>query len=169
MERICQDCFTIIFEFLTDKELVTIENTHKDIVTDYSWKVIGLRDHPKLNIQNKIDYYCKNPLFVSETRLINDIQENPWSKQLYDMKVVNRNNKEDHLYKAYIRDIMKCMAKVHNLREFYKEYRKTETTQWGMAVQILIDDILTQSEESANDMKEHQKNQIENTSRNRFV
>jgi len=36
-------------------------------------------------------------------------------------------------------------------------------------VQILIDDILTQSEESANDMKEHQKNQIENTSRNRFV
>jgi hypothetical protein len=150
MEKMYQNLFTVICLFCSYKDIISLslinKYTYQSITKDV-WRNIGKRDHPLLEIQTKQDYYLKNPLFVCQHKLLDEINKNPWSKQLYNKKCLNLNNVENHLYKAYVTDIMKCMIKVENLRIFYKEHRKNKTTDWGICVQILIQELLNDSED----------------------
>jgi hypothetical protein len=100
MNKLYSDVYNVIFLFCTDKELVYLSCCNKFLynsINEKVWKKIGDRDYPLLKIQNKKDYYCKNPLFVSKEELLYEIQNNNWSNNIY---------KTNDLYKNYINKII---------------------------------------------------------------
>ena len=153
--------FDIICSFLEIKDIYNLEITSKTIKNLYTtdfWKFLGENQNIEGNICCKYDYEINsNPLIVKESELFDSINENEWCKKWNYKKRINRNGTEDHIYKAYVKSIMKLMIQVKKHRLFFKNLQEKKSQDWKISVNIQINDLLKQSEKYRDEIYEYDK------------
>jgi hypothetical protein len=116
------------------------------------WSAIGKRDCPFLEIKSLRDYVKKNPMYVYEEELQKYIGNSEWAKKWIGKKKINYNGLTDHRYKAYVESIGKDIIRVDHYRALKQRFPKAEM-DWKIGINIIIDDLLTRTEEDEKELK----------------
>jgi hypothetical protein len=150
----------IICSFLNIEELYNFEMLNIFFYTFLKsqkvWNFISKQQNFPVEIFSKKEYEIfSNPLIVKEQELYYSIIENNWAKKWYEIKKINKNGVEDHIYKSYIKSIMKLMIQVKNNRFLYNCLKDKKCTDWKISLNIQIEDLLKKSELYKNDLEKY--------------
>ena len=150
------DLMLYIVSFCDYKTIIILSKTTKKsntICKQHSlWVNIGKRDHPLLQIQNKNEYFYKNPMFIFNDQIETYINESEWAQLWINKQKTNQNGVLEHRYPGYVRSIIKTMIQVEKWKQLKNKNRNT-CEDWKIAVNLIIDDLLSKSEEENKEMK----------------
>ncbi len=150
MDFLITDLIVIIFLYCDTQTLFTISKTNKTIRnicnSNILWTLLGKRDHPLLEIHSRSDYIYKNPMFVHKAHILDYIRGNTWATNWLLKKKKNQNGVDEHRYKAYVFSIVECMIRVEKWKQIKKYYGQSQTDDWKIGVNILINELLENSE-----------------------
>lgn len=151
MEMLYSDLFFKISSFCTISDWINfLLSSKRKINNNYIWIMFGYRDHPFLNIKSKEDF-LKLPLYISDEDVKNAIINNHWSKNTYNIQIMNRNNVIDHRIQNYVYSIMKTMKQVEKLK-FFLQSNLDKEFDWKISLNMKIEELLQFSEEERGEL-----------------
>lgn len=155
--NISKDVFLKIVEYLPLVDALNLSCTCKEynFIANgtYFWIVLGKRDYPIFEIENKRDYQKANPMFVFKEDMVNELKTNKWAIKHLSLKRMNRNGVEDHLVEAFVKSIIKGMLIVKNYREIYEKYSGKMPVDWRISMNWMIDQILKETEKEEKELQ----------------
>lgn len=156
MDNIPEDIILSIVSFLKAKDVYSTCLLSKKIFEIFTsesiWSDLGQRDYPFLEIKSLRDYVKKNPMYVYEQELQKYIGDSEWAKKWIGKKKINYNGVNEHRYKAYVESIGKDIIRVKHYRALKERFPNAEM-DWKIGINIIIDDLLTRTENEEKELK----------------